>query len=218
MNSTINHSYCVSLGGQSRQNQQATGYAGRHLTPAELVLRNSRSRGSGDDDDSDEEAAIRLMPRSSPDIRHRWRPQPTLVPVVSASQPPPPLLLPGGGGAQALLRKYSMSGGPTALAPPAMGWGQQDTAVLEHLRTDDRQRRVSWKAINEKEGSFSMLPARTDHGLGGAVTADLSSSDEPENGGITVPALVRRNPVTKDGGSAGSLEIVLGVVELLKER
>ena len=113
-----------------------------------------------------------------------------------------------------------MAGGPTALAPPAMGWGPPATAFLpENPRTDGQQRRVSWKAVDERKGKFSTLPVRTGHGVGG--TADLSSSDETDDGAITVPALVSRDPLAaKNGadGSAGSLKLVLDVVERLKER
>jgi hypothetical protein len=66
-----------------------------------------------------------------------------------------------------------------------------------------------------------MLPVRTSVGFGG--TADSSDSDEPEKGVkgiIAAHGLANRDPVTKDDAdsSSGRLEIVLEVVEQLKDR
>ena len=203
---------------QGRQSLQAAGQAGRHLTPAELVLRNSRTGSDGID--SDEEAAIRRLPRSSPELRVRRRP-PLLV--ATTSQPPPPLLQPGGGGARALLNKYSVSGGPTALAPPAMGWGLQASAAQERRGPDLQSRRVSWKAVDDAKGSSTMLPVRTGSGNAnglhsGGGAADLSSSDDAAKGDFGVPAVKYQPPIAEPEKGPVGLDMVIMVVERLKER
>jgi hypothetical protein len=96
-----------------------------------------------------------------------------------------------------------------------MGWGLQASAAQERRGLDLQSRRVSWKAVDDAKGSSTMLPVRTGSGNAnglhsGGGAADLSSSDEADKGD--------QPPLSEPEKGPGGLDLVIMVVERLKER